>query len=209
MKLSASFYAFLGGAIVHCVKNKTNVKLVSAPKVEGCMGYYQPPDIFVAMENPGWHLVFVHEYAHFLQDLDEKQGLDPGYEHITHTEYSQWAKWTKGQGYVVKDITRLRKLIQRMERDAERRSLGLIERHSMFDCINKAEYTRKANSYILFYTFLERHCKKGGWYSVAPYLVPSIVDMMPKDRLFNDDELEILPEEYVREVKAHCMKKRV
>lgn len=202
MNPTPSFSRFVGHVIDHCSREGVQVLFDPGPNVNGCMGLYQTGSLMVATGNPEWHLVLVHEYGHFLQDCDEKLGLYPGY-NLTLDELDTWWKFVEKKRRP-KNMVQIRQNVQRMERDCERRALGLIEQHALHDAIDKDSYVKKANSYLLFYTFLERVSGGGKWYKIPPYAMKAVTDMMPTT-LFSDEELEFLPAKYTQLIKKLCM----
>lgn len=205
------FNLFVAQSIDDCTRNGVTVHFSHEDRVDGCMGYYNNPDLYVAMKYDNWRAVYIHEYCHFLQDLDERACKDPGYRMPSMHDYNKWLQFTFKKKYPVRPkwLTRVRRLIQGMESNCDKRAAQLILDYGFEEVLPHAEYVKRANVYHLFYTFLDREVPSGGWYSVPPYSIPELIDMVPGDHILTPDELEVLPLGFVEIVKEKCMKTEI
>jgi len=177
-----------------------NVKLLAKDRVGGCTGYFEWPTLCVATDREGWQEVFLHEYCHFKQTLDENRGKAVAYPLLRDASYLKWAAWLSGKVDVSpRTARRLRRGIQLMERDCDRRAIATARHFEL--PIDIGAYTRHANAYHLFYTVAERH---RSWYRTPPYEVPELLGMVPGNRLCRD--YEHLPSGFEETVVAKCLR---
>lgn len=124
-----------------------------------CNGYFEEDkkELAVATGNGlnYWLPILVHETSHFDQWREKS---------------TVWANYSKAVGKEI--ILKTRDL----ELDCEIRSVEKIKKYDL--PINKSEYIKKANAYILFYTFIGNTKR---WYVIGkePYNNKKIVNLMP------------------------------
>jgi hypothetical protein len=167
---------FLFDAIRHMADNGITVTFGSGKTVNDSSGWFEYPNLSVAMGNDDWFEVFIHEYCHFRQWLDEQK---PGtwslnYGPVSNEEFNSFFDWVYGKKELNPlEVTDLRKRIQLLEQDCDKRVVELINIHDL--PVDIELYTQKSNAYHLSYTVVESHRK---WFK-APYRIPEIVRIMP------------------------------
>jgi hypothetical protein len=120
--------------------------------------------LIVAVDNPFhiWIQILVHEFAHVQQYLNNV----PVYTKV-RVDLDTWLSHHK------KHESTLRK-IKEMELDCERRGLKIIDEFNL--PIKKADFCKRASSYIHYYNYMLLNPK---WCKVPPYEIPEIYDSMP------------------------------
>lgn len=192
--------AFIAQAIPHMTDNGVTVHFVAKPRYSKCAGIFCFPNFHLAMKRKGWEETFVHEYAHFLQHLDEDAKIPVTYPMMRVESYNDWWDWLDGKIELDnRKLRRLRKSIQKMERDCDHRALKLIADNNLE--IDVGAYAQRSNCYQLFYTLVERYRK---WYVVPPYQLASVIALMPTKLMRS---YEKIPESYETLVVKHCLKK--
>lgn len=188
--MNARFYEFFYDAVAHLTVNGTHVHLSPDEFVDGCSGSYQAGDsdveggeLHLAMGfGNRWPEIFIHEYCHFLQQLDQDGGIEVAYVPVSADETNvMWAQiaevtwlnrlgawFTGGPG---SPLLALRKT-RAMEVDCDRRAIELIRKHRL--PIDLVRYAQQANAYHLFYTVMETTRR---WYDHAP--CSAIIARMP------------------------------
>lgn len=210
--IPANFRKFVSDAILHLVEYGTSVSLPYDEKVEGCSGYYASGwesasggELCVATAKPwrDWGEIFLHEYSHFLQQLDDDAGIELAYPVLSECQSARmWAAvdpvWSGTEGvepYAGAELRWALEAAQRMEADCDRRALELIRDHSLPFDIDM--YTRKANAYHMFYSVL---CTTRRWWDAPAYYVPEIVEKMPTTLLNTWEPTPELVDMYIH----HC-----
>ncbi len=163
----------------------------------GCSGFFDEPTktLAVAKGFNGWQSILVHEYGHMTQWIDNSVYW------TNRGERHNWFwKWIAGEVEMDRDMVSTEMWNQLLvEYDCEKRSLELIKNHNL--PIDQAKYIKGANSYILFYTFINMY---GKWYDEKPYNVPEILDLMP-DTLMPIDWYKNLNPEYESLIFNKCI----
>lgn len=121
-------------------------------------GWFSAEDkrIAVAMNNKGWLEIFVHEYSHFLQWLDQSEAESAKDDEATNT-VDEWL-------YSYKDFPpqKLKEAFRRVrayEKDCEIRAIKLIQKYKL--PIRIKRYLKYANLCIYEYHASEKTRSKG------------------------------------------------
>lgn len=149
----------------------------------------KPPELVVATGRKDWIQTLAHEFSHFKQWQD---GLfnDPEY----FEPYDYYDEWLEHR-VELSDETLLRytRAMQYVEWDAEQRTVALAQEFGIF--FNTADYTRRANAYVLFYEVARKHRK---WCNRAkPYDIEEIINLMPSDFEYGFGDLPVGYEDLV------------
>lgn len=188
---------FITSAIDHMARNGVTTSFVAKPRYQHSTGVFCFPTLHVATDRKDWEETFIHEYCHFLQHLDEQRGIFINYPNMTYQSYEDWWAWINHKEEFPKSkIKRIRRGLQKMERDCDRRAVAMIRKYKLE--LDAKAYAQRANSYQLLYTLIEKHRK---WYVHPPYESKGIVGMMP-DKLMRS--YEKLPEGYEEMVVNFC-----
>ena len=120
-------------------------------------GYFnnQPLTFAVAVgkDFKDWFLVYIHEYCHFIQNVER-----PEWFHDSSTQIEQLFKWVDGEIELPSETVELYTRTARdLEYDCEKRVLANLEVFGIVDLINTHEYAQKANSYFNFYNYVGKH----------------------------------------------------
>lgn len=148
-----------------------------------CSGYFdsENKELVVATKRTDWLDILVHEYAHLTQFADQCDAWVEGAS--TTDEIDRWLG-----GEEIEDIERHIVACRNLELNNEKRSIEIIKK---FDLpIDVERYTKKANGYVYFYTWMlrtRRWSKPGN----SPYSNETVIDAMPKE--FQED-YENLPD---------------
>lgn len=121
-----------------------------------------------------WLPIFIHEYCHFKQWVEDKKMFEKG-----EKDCSIVFSWLENKEKVNKSkIDKAIIGIQDLESDCERRAFNIIKK-SFRHIIHQDIYAQKANAYILFYNFVRDNKK---WYDskIKPYEHLDIFSLMPK-----------------------------
>lgn len=127
-----------------------------------------------------WCLTLLHEYCHYLQ---YKEQCDV------------WKAYANSEG---EDIP----ISVNLEYDCEKRTIELMKELGLANLTSIEGYTRRANSYLLFYKIYNI---TGEWYEKAPYSFPEIAEHMPIELKHPKDEL--LSPEVLALILSKCYKK--
>ena len=151
-----------------------------------CSGTYGERIIRVAGKNSCFLEVLVHEYCHFLQDLEVHKSTLLADEKAGEIMFG----WLTGEKQNKQDVEKAFSRIRIMERDCEKRSVHLIKKFNL--PINIESYIQKANCYIyLHYIMRERrswNCLPG----LNPMKSNKVLKLMPKTFKAKSDK--IIPE---------------
>lgn len=188
-------------AIEHMSVNGINAKFVAKSRVNKCSGYFEIPNLIVATKRQDWFEIFIHEYCHFLQYIDEIQSKKTRYEIVSNKEWFVFFDWVKGDIEISANrIKILRKKIQLFERDCDKRAVKLMRKHNLQ--IDIERYIQTANVYHLFYSVIE--LKRSWSNKKAPYHVEELVQMMPKHWL-EKKKFEDVPARFVQLIVDNCL----
>ena len=165
-------------------------------------GYFDSvigPTLACAIGKPekDWYEILIHESCHMDQwSENSKLWLDVTANGVDCDKGMD--EWLAGKELHRDEYTYYIRTMQFLEIDCERRSVKKIK--DLGIDIDTVMYTKKANSYLFFYSvMLETH----KWSDVAPYNVPEIVDMMPGYFLEENDYCK-LPDELLNLYKTKC-----
>ena len=133
--------------------------------------------------------LLVHESCHLDQHIQKTKIWTDA---IRFDAWNKWGRWLDGEEFKRAEVRKFMRLIQLAEMECEQMSVDKIKRFRL--PIDIKRYRAKANSYILFYTLMLDTRK---WVdNKGPYKFPSIVAMMPTDRIIDEfsmsDELKAL-----------------
>lgn len=193
---------FIGKALQELIAKGVSIHLIAKDKVGKWSGYFDDtaPELKMATGKPKeeWLPIFVHEYCHFLQWQDENFSDD-------HIDWDAIEEWTDGNKKMKREaIVPLLYGARDVELDCEKRTLELIRRYNLPVC--QEDYTKRANSYIMFYTFLAKKAPKygvGTWCNkMPPYRVPEIFEIMPGDKLGSGKRIS---KKYIELIEKHCL----
>jgi hypothetical protein len=151
------------------------VEFVNADSIKS-NGYYDDANkvLAISINKPmeEWLRIFVHEYAHSLQDKEKCKPWVVGSPACT-----SFFRWYDGQiSLTKKELTKCCRQTQLLELDCERRALQLIKKFKL--PLDPKEYARKASAYVYFYPFVKKMKK---WYKIGhePYRNKKILALMP------------------------------
>jgi len=208
-KKSLDAYDFLEIVKQDCIKAGVTYFFPQTEKVDypgtadmKVSGYFDDkigPTLACAIGKPveDWYEILIHESCHMDQwaehsklwtdvtanDIDCDKGMD---------------EWLAGKEMHPDEYTYYIRTMQFLEIDCEKRSVKKIK--DLGIDIDTVMYTKKANSYLFFYSvMLETH----KWCDIAPYNVPEIVNMMPGYFLEEKDYCNV-PEELLNLYKEKC-----
>jgi hypothetical protein len=143
-------------------------------------GYVSGKTVVVATRNTAdlWFQVFVHEYCHFLQELDELMGRTIKHEPLVLGEFDEFDRWVRKETELSKKrVVDLCCKIQLLEVDCEQR---VLEQVRVFDLpIDIKRYTQAANAYVMSYCYTVKHRT---WPTSSQEDV--VIDTMPDDKLY-------------------------
>lgn len=143
----------------------------------GSSGFFndEPLTFAVALDKAfkDWFLVFIHEYAHFLQYLE-----NPLWFRQECQKIDLFFSWLDGQDLAQKDIEEYSISAMQLEADCEKRALLNIDKFGLGEIVDRIEYCQKANSYFNFYHYVAKHRK---WYKLGgePYSLESVWKSFP------------------------------
>jgi hypothetical protein len=143
-----------------------------------CSGYFndEPLTFAVALNKPfsDWFLVFIHEYCHFKQYLENPEQF-----HQQCLDIEQFFNWLDGQDLAQDKLEQYLIVAKELESDCEKKVLANLKTFHISELINPEEYAQKANSYINFYNYVAKHRK---WYSAGkePYSITEVWQSFPK-----------------------------
>jgi len=166
--------AYFGkGKSVQCGSIKTN-------------GYFSSSDkkLAVSLGKDDWVFTLVHEYSHMKQWLENCKEWSR-YVATDHQDYGR--AFTNSNNINSKNLRKSIEVIMNLELDCEQRSVKLLREFGFNEDLI-SEYTQKANSYIIFYLFIEENRT---WYEIGrePYSLEKVWKKFPKN--FNYDRIEI------------------
>ena len=179
-KCSKNFTPFYEWAENYCRKHNKKITIVNKGKLdfEGgqCGGWCDGEEMVSAANSFLFEEVFVHEFSHMMQAVEESEVWEP--------ENEFWTACAKNKVKISSwnDLIRLIAL----ERDCERRALALSKKWNLFD---NSIYTKRANLYLFFYHFV---FLRGKWVdSTGLYFSEKLIEMMP-EKLVTMDKLAVI-----------------
>jgi len=139
-----------------------------------------------------WFPVFVHEYCHFQQYMDNC----PAWVECDKEESDIVFEWIDGKEYDIRVVKTSIKRTVNIELDCEKRVVKTIKKFNL--PIDIPTYIKQANSYVMFYNYCLLSRK---WYQIAPYRVPAVYNNFRKDFRGN---YKTLPKSKIKLYKTHC-----
>lgn len=160
-----------GGRLVFGRGNKVNCG-------DGCrsIGYFSdnPLEIRVARKSRDPITTVAHEYAHFLQWLENPQHVMRADDKASFIMFD----WLGGKEFENRDVEKAFCRVMVMERDAERRTVELIKKFNLNVDIDK--YIRQANCYIYMHWIMkERRSWRYKPGCVDPFSSRTVISKMP------------------------------
>lgn len=143
-----------------------------------CSGYFndEPLTFAVALNKPfeAWFLVFIHEYCHFLQYLE-----NPQYFSAQCEEIDAFFSWLEGEELKEEQLKQYLITVRNLEADCENRAIINMNRFNISHLVNVEQYIQKANSYFNFYNYVFKYRK---WYvgGKEPYSIEAVWSQFPK-----------------------------
>lgn len=203
-KTPATAHPFLLRVHAHCADHGIQQIVVNAPQVKfdstSCSGYFSSAtkQFAVAIGKPfnEWFAVFIHEYCHFLQFLD-----DPSWFSRIDAQGDQLFSWVGGEERLDAEAIKLFVHDAALtEFDCESRVLANLKDFGILDLIDTVDYARKANAYFNFYHYVGKHRE---WYVKGhePYTLPECWEQFgPELKLLTSMSPEL------EEAYSHCTK---
>jgi hypothetical protein len=120
-------------------------------------GYFDndPPTFAVALGKPfnDWFLVFIHEFCHFRQFIEQPEEFNRLCSHI-----DLLFQWVDKQIDLSEEQIRTYSADALfLEYDCEKRVLNNLHHFGIEHLVNAKEYAQKANSYFNFYNYVAQH----------------------------------------------------
>jgi hypothetical protein len=158
--------------------------------VSGYFMDYGKPKLAVATGKPlkDWVMVLAHEGSHMDQWIEKSpywtNSFIDGREAVEFID-----EWCGGKEFTKTELDDICKRSLEVELDCEKRTLDKAIEYNL--PVNVEEEIQKANSYILFYTFI-KEVRKWNTPGKAPYQVKEVWSKMPKT--FNMDYFTVSSE---------------
>ena len=165
-----------------------------------CGGYADEDDreVFVAMGNPYWDYVFIHEFCHVDQFLCKPQVLKNLIEGKKDL-YLLYDQYISGKKMSAELLEKCIRVSREFELDCEKRATAQIIKYDLPIAVD--DYVKRANAYIYLYNAMahyRKHIKPGK----NPSNIEKIYCKMPNH--FTCD-YEQTPDWYLKLVKKHCL----
>lgn len=148
-------------------------------------GYFDnaPMTFAVATGKPfdDWFLVFVHEFCHFKQHLDDAAAFTQA-----GNDIQTLFDWVGGTlDLPPEEVLRCARVARDLEADCERRVLANLDAFGIAHLIDPKAYAQKANSYFNFYNYVAAHRT---WYvgGREPYSLPEVWTTFPTTLVIED-----------------------
>jgi hypothetical protein len=169
---------FISEAIFDMTKRGVSVKLINKNYVDECSGYFDYENkVFVCATKKRldkWFIVFVHEYAHFLQYKDKfMEDCDDAY-----NLFDSWLHG--GKDFSPMEVREAAKVIQTVELDADKRAVEIMRERRLN--VDIEDYIQKSNVYAYYYT-IAPYMRK--WIDVRIYDNQEVIKRVPKEFLKN------------------------
>lgn len=167
--------------------------------VSGYFIDYGSPTLAVATGKPlkDWVMVLAHEGSHMEQWIENspfwKNSFINGREAVEYID-----EWCGGKEFSKEEIDDICKRALEVELDCEKRTVEKAIKYNL--PVNVEEEIQKANSYILFYTFI-KEIRKWNTTGKAPYQVKEVWSKMPTT--FEMDYFTV-PEEISEIYRKYC-----
>lgn len=149
---------------------------IDTPEELPCIGYFDDKErsLKVAIREANWLFTFVHEYCHFVQNLNSKWTDD--FSVNASNKFEQWLKHEIELSNL--EVLNLTRNIQDCELDCERRTIDLLKFYNIE--FNELEYIKLANRYVFSYE-IARLYRNDIKFSDSP-----LVDKLIPDSLIDD-----------------------
>lgn len=175
-----SVTVLLADVVSTCIKHGVEFSTVNSNMHGNCSGEFTVidgiPKLIIATDKElqSWVEILIHESCHLDQYLeigsyDKFKCADKLFDLLEINPFSR-------------EIPQLIIQTRDIELDCERRSLDKIYEYGLLWLIDPKNYIKKANAYLLFYTYMLTSRR---WYDVPPYDIPEIVENCP-DYFLND-----------------------
>jgi len=190
---------FIAKATMHMVSKGVDVHLVSNKTVtltDKCeaLGYYCDEDkefkCATGNSESFWFEVFVHEYCHFLQDIEGS------FSHYPAEAWEDFQDWLDKRTKLTPDkVEEYLSYVRGVEVDCEKRVVKLTNKYDL--PIDTGLYIKKANIHGLIYTIAAKHRR----WPKAAMSDPTLLSLVPKGFKRNWDSIpkgfeEIIVEKY-------------
>lgn len=167
--------------------------------VSGYFVDYGKPTLAVATGKPlkDWVMVLAHEGSHMEQWIEKSPYWNNSF--INGREAVEYIdEWCGGKEFTKEELDDICKRSLEIELDCERRTIEKAISYNLPVIIE--EEIQKANSYILFYTFIKQ-VRKWNKPGKAPYQIKEVWSKMPSTFEMN---YFIVPEEIAELYKKYC-----
>lgn len=166
---SKNFRRFFDWSLDYLCEHHKKVQIVNRRHVimndsQKCSGWCDGSEIVVARKNPLFEQVYVHEFSHMTQAIEESP--------LWEEEFDFW-NLLYGKGLLVQDYERVFDVIA-LERDCEKRSVSFSKKWKLFD---EEQYARQANVYLHYYQYLFLTNK---WINSTSIYHPLLLQYMPE-----------------------------
>lgn len=178
--------------------SKTVPYAVGGFPVSGYFIDYGNPVLAVATGKPlkDWIMVLAHEGSHMEQCIENSpfwaNSFIDGREAVEFID-----EWCGGKEFSKEQVDDICKRALEVELDCEKRTIQKAIKYNL--PINIEEEIQKANSYILFYTFIKQ-VRKWNTTGKAPYMIKEVWSKMPKtfdmDYFSVSDDIAVLYKKY-------------
>jgi hypothetical protein len=164
---SKEFANFFDWSLEYLIEHNKCIKMVNARHVnmgpsQKCSGWCDGSEIVIARKNPLFEQVYVHEFSHMNQAIEESPlwGDDSDFWNLLYTK-----------GLSIPDYQKVMEVIA-LERDCEKRAIAHSKKWKLFD--NEA-YAKQANTYLHYYQYIFLTKK---WVNSTSIYHPMILDVM-------------------------------
>lgn len=165
--------------------------------VSGYFVDYGNPTLAVALKNKSWVMTLCHESCHMDQWIEKSpfwtNSFIDGREAVEYID-----EFCNGENFSEEKLNDFIKKARGVEWDCEKRSIQKAIKYGLD--INVEEEIQKANSYILFYTFV-KETRKWNTVGKAPYNIKEVWSLMPKTF---DMDYEVVPENIKEAYYKYC-----
>lgn len=189
------------GVQLHLIDSKTIPYAIGNFPVNGYFIDYGKPTLAVAINKPiqDWIMVLAHEGSHMEQWIEKSpywtNSFIDGREAVEYID-----EWCNGKDLPEEELNDICKIAREVEWDCEKRTIEKIKKYNLSPPINIEEEIQKANSYILFYTFIKQ-TRKWNKLGQAPYQIKEIWSHMPTTF---DMDYSVVPEKIAELYKQYC-----
>lgn len=180
-------------------QEKTVPYIVGDIQVSGYFVDYGNPRLAVAMGKPlkDWVMILAHEGSHMDQWIEDSpywtDNFINGRESVEYID-----EWCAGKEFTEEEVDNFIKRSIGVELDCEKRTIEKAKKYNL--PVNIKEEIQKANSYILFYTFV-KESRKWNTPGKAPYQIREVWSKMPDT--FEIDYAQI-PEDIRELYRKYC-----